>query len=1083
MSSFLVYKASAGSGKTFTLAVHYIKLLVTAQAPAEYSRILAVTFTNKATGEMKDRIISQLYGIGNALPSSENYMEALRDSLMADGGEVLSDEQIRSRCREALHSILHDYNRFRVQTIDSFFQSILRGLAHELGLAANLQVEISDTEVLSRAVDRIVSRLQDDPVLLDWMMSLVRDQIEDNQRWDVTRQIKHFGRAIFDETYLLRGEKLRKVLANEELLRSLLHELNEQAEVIEPALQGLGHGIYELLEARGVTFTDFSNGKDLKTFADKLCACDLKINISARLQTWSFDPLTLVTKENQKKRPELIAVADDVSGLLAETLENYARLQCIANSVNLVKAHLKKLRLLGNIDEEVARLNGETNRFNLAKTPILLNMMIGESDAPFIFEKIGALLHNVIIDEFQDTSRLQWLNFKALLLETIAKGGNNLIVGDVKQSIYRFRGGDWRMLGHIENEIKPAPEIRQLDMNYRSLRNVVDFNNDFFERACKEMDILFAGDTAINGVDFTFSQAYSDVHQFVPSNRPQTGYVRLQLKDSKDYQRKEEWREEVVADLIEQVQMLHDKGLPYSEMTILVRNNRESRIIVDAFASNADLPPIVSDEAFLFASSHAIQTIICTLRCLLDANDTVSHFYLKLHFPDKFPFSSEAYDQLLCKPLYELVEYLIGHFDLGAQQGQEAYLAAFMDALQDYLRNDSADISSFLRYWDERLAAQSIAASSVEGIRILTIHKSKGMEFHTVFIPFCAWKLEGDNYNDLIWCEPDEEPYSKFGLVPITPSAIAAKSVFARDYAIEHLNTRLDELNTLYVAFTRARSNLYVWSCGNDDQLTKSMPTVGDLVAHLFPDGDCIGEPVVEIKSSEEKIDNRMQQTRLQEDVAFSSYELSAKFYQSNRSEQFIESLLSDDEAASSERALQHQYIELGNLLHSVLKDMRTRDDMSRVLDGLEQEGVITRTSFDGSYVSVSRKDIENWLARGLDNPLVRDWFSGAWHLFNECAILNRTDDNAGFLNHRPDRVMVSEDARRVVVVDYKFGSERGIYYDQVRSYMQLLQEMYPAAHVEGYLWFVYKGKVRKVDEKGPKREDDQQLNFDFFSN
>ena len=222
----VVYKASAGSGKTFTLAVQYIKLLVLTAEGREYAHILAVTFTNKATAEMKDRILSQLYGIGHSLASSNPYFQALKAALKEEGVQV-ADDELRRLCRQALSQILHDYNRFRVQTIDAFFQMVLRGMAHELGLTANLQVEISDTEVLSKAVDRIVDRLHEDPQVFEWLYSLVRDRIDNDQRWDVTREVKDFGRAIFNEDYLMRGDRLRLVLSDPQQMRALINRLDE----------------------------------------------------------------------------------------------------------------------------------------------------------------------------------------------------------------------------------------------------------------------------------------------------------------------------------------------------------------------------------------------------------------------------------------------------------------------------------------------------------------------------------------------------------------------------------------------------------------------------------------------------------------------------------------------------------------------------------------------------------------------------------------------------------------------------------------------------------------------------------------
>lgn len=1080
MTSFLVYKASAGSGKTFTLAVHYIKLLVLAESPSEYSHILAVTFTNKATTEMKDRILCQLYGIGKGLASSDKYLKALRKAIIDEGSDLPSDDELRRRCRVALHDILHDYNRFRVQTIDSFFQTILRGLAHELGLTANLQVEISDNDVLSQAVDRLVDRLQDDPILLDWMMSLVRDQIDNNQRWDVTRKVKAFGSAIFNEDFVMRGERLRKILSDDDSLKQFIHEVTAISKAVEPTVKALGDALYSLIRDKGIDFTDFAYGKDLRTFTEKLQAADMTIEPSNRIQNWAYDPLTLVSKTKQTTRPDLVAAADEVSSLLSETLQVYADQQRAYNSSRLALAHIKKLRLLSDIDKEVAALNTENSRFNLARTPVLLNRMISENDAPFVFEKIGAALRHVIIDEFQDTSHLQWLNFQALLLETLAKGGKNLIVGDVKQSIYRFRGGDWRMLSSIENAMSVVPDVRRLDYNYRSLRNIIDFNNAFFEKAIPEMDRISSTDIGLLGEEFSFAKAYADVEQTIPEERPKTGYVRLTTLSTKDFPKQEDWQAEVIDDLIIQVRTLHENGLPFNAMTILVRKNFEATPIIDAFAAAGDLPAIISDEAFFFSSSLAIETIVTAMRVLTDEADLVSASFLATHYPEVESFDAKDKERLLQMPLYDLTESLCRLYALDSLQGQEAYLAAFFDALQDFVHNESSDVLSFLHYWDEKLSRQTIPAADIDGIRILTIHKSKGMEFNTVFIPFCCWPFAKDRADDLIWCCPDEKPYSDLGLMPITPSKQAANSAFANDYVREHLFARLDELNVLYVAFTRACKNLFIWATGQAEALAKPSATVGDLVASIFEQGYEIGHNVIEVEASGNESDNRLQATRKRLDVRFTSTQMKARFRQSNRSQQFLADALETDTEKLVERSRQRQYIELGSLLHNVLQHMTTQADMKRVLDALEHEGIITRTASDGTYVSAQRKDVENWIKQGFNNEIVSDWFSGRWNLFNECTIVSRSDSEGRYEERRPDRVMLAQDNSRVVVVDFKFGKEHSEYHKQVYEYMSLLHKMYPDAKVEGYLWFVYQGRVTPVTASSATAKMSTQMTLDF---
>lgn len=1078
-----VYKASAGAGKTFTLTIHYLKLLLLAREGGEYAHILGVTFTNKATAEMKDRILSQLYGIAHGMPSSDSYLHALLDALRGERVVPFTVDEVRETCRSVLTQILHDYNRFRIQTIDSFFQLILRGLAHELGLTANLQVEINDREVLALAVDRIVDRLQDEPVVMDWMYSLVRDQIENNQKWDVRGQVRNFGRAIFNEDYLMRGDQLRLLLSDAQYVRNYLNVLHQMEKEALETTRLIGSQIQQGLEHHGVQLSDFSNGQRiLGGLLNKLTEGQLAdITISDTIRRWADDAELMVKKSDRASRPELLNVAAEISRQLSTLIEQLPHLIYIYNSVRLSVAHIKSLCLLGFIDQEVATINEETSRFNLAKTPILLRRMIGESDAPFVFEKMGTLLHHVMIDEFQDTSHLQWENFRTLLLESFSRGGRNLLVGDVKQSIYRWRGGDWRTLGTIEQQPGLQPKVVTLDTNFRSDRHVVTFNNEFFSAAAQMLDTAMSQEEEALQKPFTFAAPYEDVCQQVPASKPETGHVCVSvIDDSDENKRREEWQPLILEDLKRQIRKLHEAGLPFEQMTILVRKNDECQPIIDSFAEDTTMPPVVSDEAFLLSSSTAVCTLIEALRVLDDPDSPVALAYLSSEGIDLEAFQGMAED-LRLMPLYELLEYLFRDFRLKQRMPeQHAYLFTFFDAVTDYLHNEAANIHSFLSYWDERLARQAIPAGRVGGIRVITIHKAKGLEFHTVLIPFCTWAFESHQSGDLLWCTPTEAPFSDMPLLPITPSSkTAPQSVFAQEYLEERLMSHLDELNALYVAFTRACSNLFVWAVGSD--MTSARHTIGDLVACTMLDLQagtddapflryCVGRPVTTVREVHAKEENRMLAESTPVDVQMQSFPLNVTFRQSNRSQQFIAQLPAAAEGngeitadgSSDVHRQDDTYLETGRLLHLVLQNIRTEADVPRVLDQFEHEGVISRTTADGTQVSVQRTDLERWIHQGLRNPLVAGWFTDEGELYNECSIVSLAADGTPEVR-RPDRVMVNTDNNHIVVVDFKFGRHRPEYEEQVRGYMHLLKEMMPDATVDGYLWFVYTGKVQRV--------------------
>ncbi len=1083
MSSRLtVYKASAGSGKTFTLAVQYIKLLIETPASASaYRHILAVTFTNKATGEMKDRILGQLYGLWKGIPSSDGYLQALKRAIADEGGTPPPDDEIRERAGKALLSILHDYNRFRVETIDSFFQSVLKNLAHELNLTANLQVDLADKEMLAHAVDRIMDRLHLDPRTLAWIMDYVDERIAGDERWDVTREVKAFATHIFRPAYLQHADALRAALDDDKRINAYRHALRDlRDEALDTLLSAVAH-FREELEAHGIACTDFSRGATLNTYLRELEEKHFAAEWKQTLQNYVDDADKMLVAA-KRKDPDWVQAAQHFQGLLQELRTFQLSLSAPYHTASLALKHLNPLRLLHLIDEEVTALTTETNRFLLARTPILLNDLIDESDAPFIFERMGTEFRHVMIDEFQDTSTLQWRNFKSLLLENLATGGCNLLVGDVKQSIYRWRNGDWTILNNIAREMRAQhPDIRHLDTNYRSARRIIEFNNRLFTVAAARLDALRPE------APMKLAEAYADVCQQCPPGRPEEGLVRVKFYKSTRGE-DNDWEQEMLTDLADQVEALHTAGLPYKEMAILLRQRSHAAPIIDYFATRLPHAKLVSDEAFLLSASTGIQMLVAAMRLLLDADDRVSAAYLALHYvrdvrhrpdtvadvltgeprqhlPEAF---TGAVERLRLLPLYELQEELYRLFSLHELEGQDGYFFTYFDKVTEFLADNPSDLRTFLTYWDEQLCRQSIPGGEVDGIRIFTIHKSKGLQFHTVLAPYCHWAIEKDRAlgggEQLLWCEPHEAPYDELPLLPIAPGKAMKESAFSAEYEEEHLQQRVDSLNMLYVALTRAEKNLLVW-CRTKEALHESS-TVGDLLYEALPtdipgaDFDeempatyTYGEPVGTAPTKTEEADNRMELHYVPQPVRMTSHAADIEFRQSTRSEQFIRQ--SGDEAEGDEggtSTTQEAYIQQGKLLHYIFSALRTEADLPALLRQVEDEGIL------GSHVR--REQVERWVRTGLQRPEVADWFSGRYELFNECSILV-PDEKGSYHTRRPDRVMVSED--EIVVTDFKFGRPRPEYHEQVREYMELLRRMQPTKRIRGFLWYVYINKVEEI--------------------
>ena len=1047
-----VYKASAGSGKTFTLATRCIALLLAAPA-SSYRHILAVTFTNKATAEMKERILGQLFGLSRGLPSSADYLDTIRPALPG-----LGDEEIRRRAADVLRRIVHDYDRFRVTTIDSFFQGVVTNMAHELGLSANFRVDINDTDVIDQAVDRLMAGLQPNTAVLRWVIGYIRERIDDNRRWDITREVKRLARNLLRERYLMLENRLRDALSDDEHLNGFRRKLRERDEAAADHMESAARYLEEAMEERGLVFDAFSRGTALATYLRKL-ADGVPDAPTATVEAYLSTPEKWLRKADQK-RPELVAACEELRGIL-ETVENFRREYAQAHSnYVLTTANLGPLRLLGEIGRELTQINEEANRFMLAKVPILLNRLIGSDDAPFVFEKAGTTFLHVMIDEFQDTSTLQWRNFKTLLLENMSAGNSCLLVGDVKQSIYRFRGGDWGILAGIRKEFPRHPvDVQELTTNYRSQRRVIDFNNRFFARAAAILDEL----SPTEGDD-RIATLYADVAQRCAADGD-GGYVRVHFTDRRaggDVGRPAD--DLRMDDLEAQVRSLHAAGLPYSAMAVLVRWNKEAAALIDRFATDCPDVPLVSDEAFLLAASEAVQLLVHAMRYLADPTDTIALAFVARHSSaaaadwaacegdhpaaladTEFISRREA---LLALPLYELQEELIRLFGLDRRPGQAAYLMAYLDQVLAFLDDNPSDIRLFLEHWTDVLSGRSIPAAEVEGLRVLTIHKSKGLQFHTVLLPFCDWAIERDRPDDLLWCEPAEAPYDELPLVPVPTRAMARESIYAADYEHEHFQRRIENLNLLYVAFTRAEKNLLVWTKGYANP--KGTSTICDLIKKTLgeelDDTFESGVPVSTVGGRTCTDDGNRLTTRPEPlGIGFHTYPSRVAFRQSNRSQEFLA------QAGDPDRR-QGDYIDQGILLHKIFSALDTAADVDRVLDSFEAEGLL------GEQI---RKDsLRHLICRRLSSPQTAPWFDGSWQLFREVAILSR-DAGDRLLVRRPDRVMVRDN--KTIVVDFKFGKPREEHDAQVREYLGLLSDM-GRPSPRGFLWYVFTNTVVEVN-------------------
>ncbi len=966
----------------------------------------------------------------------------------------------------------------------------------------------------------MIESLEKGQPVLQWISTYINNSIEDDNGWNIIGKIKTFGTNIFKDFYKAHEANLKEQLSNADDFKVYETTLRKRRNDIRKTFNSKAKSILNEIKNANLDIPSNYRSGLYKYLTDSaiapltnkpLKAGVLKANESP--QNWTSSKCAKADKQQiQTLAAEVLSA--QLSELIAYNNDNWNEFQ----SIQLTLSHLSELRLLHAIADAVDNLTKDTNRFMLSNTQALLKELIADSDTPFIFERIGARLKHVMIDEFQDTSTIQWQNFQVLLANCMAQElSQNLIVGDIKQSVYRWRQGDWGILNNIEKSFAHQKiRLETLDYNYRSEKRIIDFNNAFWEQCVANTAKEVAQDDAEKAE--IVQKAYEDVAQKTHKTT-ENGFVKISLYPSKSM------KEAVLEELIETIKELFNNGYGgknQSKIAILVRSKSNIQDIVNALLQSfGNEINIVSDEAFRLDASLSVNIIVSAMHLLTHPDDVLTRGKLvKLYNQEvlKKPLTDTdllvsinesnnidtknidkkerrklATEQQMAKlnsqlppeyvanrelllglPIVDLVDKLFMLFGLDQLEGQSSYICTLYDTLNDFLKDHTADIDDFINEWENSLSSKTIQSDEIEGIRIMTIHKSKGLEFDNVIIPFCNWEMEKKG---TLWCETKNKPapYNKLPLLPIDFSRDKLiGTVFEDDYKEEHFQNIVDNLNLLYVAFTRASKNLFVFGLRQGkttlDNIAKGTPpgnrsyaielALRQVSEQLegsslsFPDdiGSEIhfeyGTLVPETHEKEHAVaDNPFLIKPDKHIVSIATYPQAATFKQSNKSIEFVKG----EDVDPSDRT---RYIKIGNVLHQLFSTIYTTADIPARLNELEQQGIIYNDEITSAQLRTRIED-------AITNPQVQEWFSKRWQLYNECTILEYNKDTNEVEEHRPDRVMT--DGKEFVVVDFKFGKEREEYKKQVQQYMEILIRM-GHKKVSGYLWYVVKNNVVEVN-------------------
>ncbi len=1095
-----VYHASAGTGKTFALVLNYLTLLM--RDPEKYRHILAVTFTNKATAEMKGRIVRVLFGLSKTGLSGYEHLEEVQEAAayLKNMPEELKEsrEMVRNRAVRALRMILYDYSSFSVQTIDSFFQRVLRGFARELNLQFGYNIELDTKTTLERVVDLFMKSVDEKPMLLEWLVKFMDEESEESGKWDIRKLIVARGNQIFSEQFkMITPGELERITDKDFIGKEYLRRLQQIIHVFDQRMQAYGREGLTAMEAGRVEVSDFSSGKNgVAGIFQKLANGNYKFG--KRFLGALGDSAVWLTAKNRRD-PWLTQVVDEHLQPLIIRIYTYFMNNYTAYYTALaIRSQIYMLGILSDLRSQLFRWMREENLFLITEVGAFIREVIGQNEMPFIYEKLGQVYRHYMIDEFQDTSYIQYENLKPLVKNSISSGYLSLIVGDIKQSIYRWRNGDWEIMGVRLPRDFAGDQMKKkiLKHNNRSLEKVVRFNNAFFISAPVSLWTLYESGfknflkehpffERIPGLDnqkAILDQIYSgdEVTQEVVPGR-QGGYVSVRfLEDNGD----DDWKKKASKKVAEKIETLLSEGYHPGQIVLLVRTNEEGREITRFLlerqnaGKNTSFYPLVSEDSLYLTGSVAVRFVVAFIRYLSDPEDLLNFavlWYLYVQITDEEavnglpryheklleevrgperiftfipPVTPDWIARLYSLPLTETVQEIIRFFSLHERAGEVPFLYTFQNLLTDFINKKSAAPAAFLDWWDEQGDTVSLQMpEEVEAVRVMTIHKAKGLGAEVVIIPYADWNFEHNGGRESLWCRPQEEPFNRISMVPVNYRKELLKTYFRKDYLNEHFAKYIDSLNLLYVAFTRAGERLYVYSVtgkrtGDTARLLKEtlqsvitgrethdkLQKAGlhvDETGNIFEAGDLFSPGTVASAGG----------------VVVDRYPVHTAFDR-------LRIVRQGQRFFILTGAGYQEKIDRGNLYHTLLAGIRTKEDLEPVLRQSVAAGQIPKADFE---------PMKTEIGKFLQQPDVEDWFSGKWEVRNEATIIHQDGRML-----RPDRVMIREN--EVVVVDYKFGeTEEEQYVSQVRKYVESLKNM-GYKNVSGVIWYVLLNKRIRVD-------------------
>ncbi len=1090
IGNFVTYRSSAGSGKTYTLVKEYLKLALHNSSPSYYKRVLAITFTNKAAEEMKERILNQLTIFSKAKNKGAYLPKLLakkeHDLLITLVTEInerysfakVTEKMLLERADKTLSHILHHYSDLSISTIDSFVHGIVRSFARDMELDTEFEVTLDQKKILKNTIKTLLGEVGNQQDLTPLVMQFIHTKIDDAKSWSIQNDLEKFGEIIFKDSAQEELKKLQDISASQ--YKAIRKKLYAEIKKFEKKIENIAENALNMIAQSGLETTDFSSSTIPLFFIRLKDNPEKKLNISKTLAKMIAEESNWLPVKNKGKKPLLVPIKDKIKDYyfeLVDLLENDEMNAYLRRKLILKNFHSNTLLNYINAYTEAWKL--ENNTVLISDFNKMISRIVVNNPAPFIFEKIGEHYLHILIDEFQDTALLQWQNFLPLIDNSLSKGKFNMVVGDAKQAIYRWRDGEVmqfvklpevyrpmnKHLASIGNVLKQNHLNEELDTNYRSSKEVIEFNNQLYKHLAAHLG--------------NYQNIYDNVSQKVGKNN--RGWVTLEGYTGKE---KIEKTDNQFTFILDKIIAALDDGYQQKDIAVIVRTNDEGKDIAEKILDNTLVQKlasptnkatknciakglsVITSESLLLKNNIRVKTLIALAKITANPNDDAAKvtvitnlsnlellidplhqilqrykktekstngkrkktsldfsLFMQQYFPN---YHSE---KLKTKGIYEIMESFVQMFHF--ETSSDNYLEFFMHSV---MRDPTLSLHSFLTWWEDYGTKLSVGESAgSDGIRIMTIHKSKGLQFPVVIFPIKNAKEKAST----IWLGEDAAVGMPTALVKIL--AIEKNIAISPEIEEEKNKLFLDLINGLYVATTRSEDRLHLLveqpEKPNFDELKHTYQYLENAIREM---------PYSSNEYGELEIGKRRKRAEI--------------IAEPDGNQQWMESFISQPiehgvQISFKKTRLENEHSTLsekdyGILIHDILATIKTREEIGSIVDEKLKEGLLS---------DKNKGKILEELEEIMATPAMKKWYDSKVYLIEKSEKELLTD--AGKVI-RPDKVVFFEDG--VEVVDFKTGEPHESHHNQVREYLFQIQKTTDKP-VKGFLVYTKSKKIVPV--------------------